>query len=1533
MAPSTFASAAAGSTQHTPSARDSASDWSRRTNGATQTFRRPSGAATLNPLSQPADGSNSSQPARYVPPHRNGIIPETMRYSREEMLAISKQVREQDGGTANGLSGLFAGGWRPDMANGSSSAGWNRTEHNRDGQPGPEVCWDKEGIVEPLGLVPMDDEEKELFSTSVNTPLKPTAAGKDGPQSNGIPGRKISVSGGTSTPAGVGLPSPSVTRGFGRRREPSESYPFPNTNQALSIAGPPELSRAASPPPSLQRRRTDLKESSKADNGSEDKSSTPFGTLKRTTTGPLSAGLAGPSSPWSNGPQNAGFSPMGSFGNFGLPGAQSTPSEKRTTLGSGRPESRFKSLLSKDSSEEIGSPSVQRKTSMSSLSRVNENDSWRAQEPGTAPVPENEEDLPSGSAALAAGSDLSPPQHRSEVRGIGTPSRSGTQDFGFGAFGMTTDNAHSGFGSNQGFLQGRVDAFHQQTPAGHRNEPMSPTDTNPYRSPEQHGVDNLVNDDAEDEGHDMHKTHLPGLGGFGSHDHHQQLSGLGGLGANIGRMAGVQGPASDRSQTSSVGPNRGFPGLGGLGHLGGSGSGGWPASQPGAFGTSNRPTTGLNAFGSGIFGGAMSELQSPSLAGLGGTGLMSLQSGGGFGGSKMASMFPPAMQEQMRQGDERDQSHERGPQQSFANLHGITGSLGAQHEHQQQQYGASGQAPPQSEQGAQQEEQSGHAAAQAPVSAASNQPPAPQQRTMVMPDRMRWIYRDPQGQTQGPWTGLEMHDWYKAGFFSPELLVKKYEDPEYEPLAQLIRRIGNSREPFLVPQIGIPHGAPSTTTGPNAWAGGAPPAPGPAPTAAGAQPPFASSFPSFGTTLTADQQNALERRKQEEQYLMARQKEHLAQVQIAQRMSLSGAPGAAHQPGLLPGAVGGQLHHHSSATSLHSQPSFGSMTSPSTFQPSPIQAPSAGAIGQQPGFFDNSFRAPGAAGLGAIGAGIDSLAHIREEEIPGIMDRLNLGNSRAPGAGHFGAPGQPFNHHQQQSQGQDQHSQQVQQMLHDRARLQQEQAEHDAQRQQSTASSEQPGPNERLQQFQQLQGQQPGLDARFQPSMNKTQTVEQQPPVQQPIASAAAAQAKATQEPLSLTEQVEAAVSAQQSPQPQQPGLPQPFPPAPSQSPLPAPAAQRTGRQSVADQLQTESRDLSQTPFVDLPSAAAPAPWAKEPAEAPKGPSLKEIQEMEAKKAAELEAQQAALRKAAFEKELEAQAATAAAAASEHPGLPSSASWGASPATPTNAASPWAKTAQKPTAPATKTMAQIQKEEEARKRRLVAAAHAANAQANATASVAAPIGGKSYANLAGKVASPPTVNTGSGAWTTVGAGGKLKTPATPTAPPGIGSRTANSGVVPGAGPQPAARKAPSRTTTLNSAGTINAQEEFRKWAVAELRGDLAKGVSADDFVATLSVLGLDVETLTEAVHSASSTIDSRHFAEEFIRRKKLADKGLVDAAAPTKSASPANAGANANGGGWSEVAKKGPGKVETMPATESNGAFRVVNKKGKAGRK
>ena len=105
---------------------------------------------------------------------------------------------------------------------------------------------------------------------------------------------------------------------------------------------------------------------------------------------------------------------------------------------------------------------------------------------------------------------------------------------------------------------------------------------------------------------------------------------------------------------------------------------------------------------------------------------------------------------------------------------------------------------------------------------------------------------------------------------------------------------------------------------------------------------------------------------------------------------------------------------------------------------------------------------------------------------------------------------------------------------------------------------------------------------------------------------------------------------------------------------------------------------------------------------------------------------------------------------------------------------------------------------------------------------------------------------------------------------------------------------------------------------------------ADEFVTNLLSFPSELEIVTEAVHSVSHTIDSRHFAEEFIRRRKLADKGLVDT---TKPASPAAAASQA--GGWSEVAKKNAASVPKQePKDElNNGSFKVVPNKKKGGKK
>ena len=129
------------------------------------------------------------------------------------------------------------------------------------------------------------------------------------------------------------------------------------------------------------------------------------------------------------------------------------------------------------------------------------------------------------------------------------------------------------------------------------------------------------------------------------------------------------------------------------------------------------------------------------------------------------------------------------------------------------------------------------------------------------------------------------------------------------------------------------------------------------------------------------------------------------------------------------------------------------------------------------------------------------------------------------------------------------------------------------------------------------------------------------------------------------------------------------------------------------------------------------------------------------------------------------------------------------------------------------------------------------------------------------------------------------------------------------------------------------------------------------FVDNLLQLGTDPTILTQAVHASSQTIDSRHFADEFIRRRKLADKGISAenpmpalppgmatlAAATTATAAPAAAGSSSSaaaasssgavgggapGGGWSEVAKKNPAVQEG-----GLGSFKVVQAKKRGGKR
>jgi len=94
-------------------------------------------------------------------------------------------------------------------------------------------------------------------------------------------------------------------------------------------------------------------------------------------------------------------------------------------------------------------------------------------------------------------------------------------------------------------------------------------------------------------------------------------------------------------------------------------------------------------------------------------------------------------------------------------------------------------------------------------------------------------------------------------------------------------------------------------------------------------------------------------------------------------------------------------------------------------------------------------------------------------------------------------------------------------------------------------------------------------------------------------------------------------------------------------------------------------------------------------------------------------------------------------------------------------------------------------------------------------------------------------------------------------------------------------------------------------------------------------LPLDASILQDALYANSNTMDARHFAEEFMRRKKLAEKGITE-----KSDHPISSGTPVpSNGGWNEVAKKG-GKVDAVTAVAGGlGDFRVVPSKKGRGKK
>ncbi|KAJ2368124.1 kinesin-like protein [Coemansia sp. RSA 2610] len=75
---------------------------------------------------------------------------------------------------------------------------------------------------------------------------------------------------------------------------------------------------------------------------------------------------------------------------------------------------------------------------------------------------------------------------------------------------------------------------------------------------------------------------------------------------------------------------------------------------------------------------------------------------------------------------------------------------------------------------------------------------AAQQRVLAeRAERIKWCYRDPQGNTQGPFSTAHMQEWCSAGYFPAELQVCHEGAADFVPLSTLIARAGQSQDVFL----------------------------------------------------------------------------------------------------------------------------------------------------------------------------------------------------------------------------------------------------------------------------------------------------------------------------------------------------------------------------------------------------------------------------------------------------------------------------------------------------------------------------------------------------------------------------------------------------------------------------------------------------------------------------------------------------------------------------------------------------------------
>merc|ERR1711892_563762 len=69
-------------------------------------------------------------------------------------------------------------------------------------------------------------------------------------------------------------------------------------------------------------------------------------------------------------------------------------------------------------------------------------------------------------------------------------------------------------------------------------------------------------------------------------------------------------------------------------------------------------------------------------------------------------------------------------------------------------------------------------------------PPGTAQANWFEATTMDWHYKDPTGNIQGPFSSSEMGEWFEAGYFKKDLLIRRSCDQEFLTLGQVESRYG-----------------------------------------------------------------------------------------------------------------------------------------------------------------------------------------------------------------------------------------------------------------------------------------------------------------------------------------------------------------------------------------------------------------------------------------------------------------------------------------------------------------------------------------------------------------------------------------------------------------------------------------------------------------------------------------------------------------------------------------------------------------------